>query len=61
MRRGLAYLLVALLGAAAGLLSLGTVTVAEGRVGPGRVAVRARLGAGRTHPQPWRRAQKESA
>jgi predicted phosphodiesterase len=48
MRRGLAYLLVALLGAAAGLLSLGTVTVAQGRVGPGRVAVRAHLGAGRT-------------
>jgi predicted phosphodiesterase len=48
MRRGLAYLLVALLGAAAGLLSLGTVTVALGRVGPGRVAVRAHLGAGRT-------------
>src|SRR2546430_1815095 len=48
MRRGLAYLLVALLGAAAGLLALGTVTVAQGRVGPGRVAVRAHLGAGRT-------------
>jgi predicted phosphodiesterase len=47
MRRGLAYLLVALLGAAAGLASLG-VTVAQGRVGPGRVAVRAHLGAGRT-------------
>ena len=48
MRRGLAYLLVALLGAAAALLALGTVTVAQGRVGPGRVAVRAHLGAGRT-------------
>ena len=48
MRRGLAYLLVALLGAAAGLLALGTVTVAHGRVGPGRVAVRAHLGAART-------------
>jgi predicted phosphodiesterase len=48
MRRGLAYLLVALLGAAAGLLALGTVTVAQGRVGPGRVAVRAHLGAART-------------
>jgi predicted phosphodiesterase len=48
MRRGLAYLLVALLGAAAGLLSLGTVTVAQGRVGPGRVAVRAHVGASRT-------------
>ena len=48
MRRGLAYLLVALLGAAAGLLALGTVTVAEGTVGPGRVAVRAHLGSSRT-------------
>ncbi|HZI37463.1 MAG TPA: metallophosphoesterase, partial [Acidimicrobiia bacterium] len=48
MRRGIAYLLVALLGAAAALLALGTVTVAQGRVGPGRVAVRAHLGAGRT-------------
>ena len=48
MRRGLAYLLVALLGAAAGLLALGTVTVAQGRVGPGRVAVRAHLGESRT-------------
>ena len=48
MRRGLAYLLVALLGAAAALLALGSVTVAQGRVGPGRVAVRAHLGAGRT-------------
>ena len=48
MRRGLAYLLVVLLGAAAGLLALGTVTVAEGTVGPGRVAVRAQLGTGRT-------------
>jgi len=48
MRRGLAYLLVALLGAVAGLLALGTVTVAQGPVGPGRVAVRAHLGAGRT-------------
>jgi predicted phosphodiesterase len=48
MRRGLAYLLVALLGAAAGLLALGTVTVAQGPVGPGRVAVRAHLGASRT-------------
>ncbi|HKN41133.1 MAG TPA: metallophosphoesterase [Acidimicrobiia bacterium] len=47
MRRGLAYLLVALLGAAAGLLSLG-ITVAHGRVGPGQVAVRARLGPSRT-------------
>ena len=48
MRRGIAYLLVALLGAAAALLALGTVTVTQGRVGPGRVAVRAHLGAGRT-------------
>lgn len=48
MRRGFAYLLVALLGAAAGLLALGTVTVAQGRVGPGRVAVRAHLGESRT-------------
>ena len=48
MRRGLAYLLVAFLGAAAGLAALGTITVASGRVGPGRVAVRAHLGAGRT-------------
>ncbi|HVW31972.1 MAG TPA: metallophosphoesterase [Acidimicrobiia bacterium] len=48
MRRGLAYLLVAVLGAAAGLLALGTITTAQGRVGPGRVAVRAHLGAGRT-------------
>jgi predicted phosphodiesterase len=48
MRRGLAYLLVALLGAAAGLLALGTVTSAQGRVGPGKVAVRAHLGLGRT-------------
>jgi predicted phosphodiesterase len=48
MRRGLAYLLVALLGAAAGLLALGTVTVAQGPVGPGRVAVRAHLGPSRT-------------
>jgi predicted phosphodiesterase len=48
MRRGLAYLLVALLGAAAGLLALGTITEAEGRVGPGRVAVRAQLGPSRT-------------
>ena len=47
MRRGIAYLLVALLGAAAALLALGTVTV-QGQVGPGRVAVRAHLGAGRT-------------
>jgi predicted phosphodiesterase len=48
MRRGLAYLLVVLLGAAAGLLALGTVTVARGPVGPGRVAVRAHLGDSRT-------------
>jgi predicted phosphodiesterase len=48
MRRGIAFLLVALLGAAAGLLALGTVTTAEGRVGPGRVAVRAHLGDSRT-------------
>ena len=48
MRRGLAYLIVVLLGAAAGLLALGTVTVAQGKVGPGRVAVRAHLGASRT-------------
>ena len=48
MRRGFAFLLVALLGAAAGLLALGTVTTAEGRVGPGRVAVRAHLGDSRT-------------
>ncbi len=48
MRRGLAYLLVVLLGAAAGLLALGTVTVAQGPVGPGRVAVRAHLGDSRT-------------
>lgn len=48
MRRGLAYLLVVLLGAAAGLLALGTVTVAEGTVGPGRVAVRAHFGSSRT-------------
>jgi predicted phosphodiesterase len=48
MRRGLAYLLVALIGAAAGLLALGTVTVVQGRVGPGKVAVRAHLGASRT-------------
>jgi predicted phosphodiesterase len=48
MRRGLAYLLVVLLGAAAGLLALGTVTVAQGPVGPGRVAVRAQLGDSRT-------------
>src|SRR5437899_8561626 len=48
MRRGFAFLLVALLGAAAGLLSLGLITSAQGRVGPGRVAVRAHLGAGRT-------------
>lgn len=48
MRRGLAYLLVVLLGATAGLLALGTVTVARGPVGPGRVAVRAHLGDSRT-------------
>ena len=48
MRRGFAFLLVALLGAAAGLLSLGLITSAQGRVGPGRVAVRAHLGSGRT-------------
>ena len=48
MRRGIAYLLVALLGAAAALLALGTVTVTQGRVGPGRVALRAHLGAART-------------
>jgi predicted phosphodiesterase len=48
MRRGIAFLLVALLGAAAGLLALGTVTVVQGRVGPGRVAVRAHLGESRT-------------
>lgn len=48
MRRGIAFLLVGLLGAAAGLLALGTITVAQGRVGPGRVAVRAHLGASRT-------------
>jgi predicted phosphodiesterase len=48
MRRGIAFLLVALLGAAAGLLALGTITVVKGRVGPGRVAVRAHLGVGRT-------------
>ena len=48
MRRGFAFLLVALLGAAAGLLALGTVTTAEGRVGPGRVALRAHLGDSRT-------------
>jgi Icc-related predicted phosphoesterase len=40
--------LVVLLGAAAALLALGMDTVAERRVGPGRVALRARLGAGRT-------------
>jgi len=48
MRRGIAFLLVALLGAAAGLLALGTLTEARGRVGPGRVAVRAHLGPSRT-------------
>ncbi len=48
MRRGLAYLLVALLGAAAGLAALGTVTTASGPVGPGRVAVRAHFGDSRT-------------
>jgi predicted phosphodiesterase len=48
MRRGLTYLLVVLLGAAAGLLALGTVTVARGPVGPGKVAVRAHLGDSRT-------------
>jgi predicted phosphodiesterase len=48
MRRGLAYLLVVLLGAAAGLLALGTVAVARGPVGPGKVAVRAHLGHSRT-------------
>src|SRR5262245_57658119 len=48
MRRGIAYLLVGFLGAAAGLLALGTVTTAQGRVGPGKVALRAHLGAART-------------
>ena len=44
VRRGLAYLLVALLGAAAGLLALGAVTTAQGRVGPGRVGGRVQRG-----------------
>ncbi|MCA1844935.1 MAG: metallophosphoesterase family protein [Actinobacteria bacterium] len=48
MHRRLAYVLVGLLGAGAGLLALGTVTTAQGRVGPGKVAVRAHLGAART-------------
>lgn len=48
MRRGLAFLLVGLLGAVAAVLALAIDATAQGSVGPGRVAVRARWGEGRT-------------
>jgi Icc-related predicted phosphoesterase len=48
VRRALSFLVVALLGAAAALLALGIDTVAKRSVGPGRVSLRAHLGAGRT-------------
>lgn len=48
MRRGLSFLLVGLLGAFAGVLSLRLDTVTRGSVGPGQVAVRAQWGEART-------------
>ncbi len=48
VRRGLSFLLVGLLGAAAAVLALQIDAEARGEVGPGRVAVRARFGEPRT-------------
>lgn len=48
VRWGRSFVLVALLGAAAALASLGLDTGASGSVGPGQVAVGARFGSGRT-------------
>lgn len=51
VRRGVSFLLVGLLGAAAAVLALQIDTEAKGEVGPGRVAVRARFGEPRTELQ----------
>ncbi|HLF40115.1 MAG TPA: metallophosphoesterase [Acidimicrobiia bacterium] len=48
MRRAIGWVLVGLLGAIAGLFALSFNTDARGRVGPGQVEVRARLGTART-------------
>jgi predicted phosphodiesterase len=48
VRRGLLFLLVGLLGAAAAVLALQIDAEVKGEVGPGRVAVRARFGEPRT-------------